>query len=285
MKAIEFTKQGKAIITTDDFCVSNGVDNTTVELIKMGALNTVSSFVTTERFNTSIIKLHNLKTNIGLHLDFTFGNALSIKGKSLITDETGSFNQTFAQILFLSIFKPQKMKELIQCEAKAQILKLIEFIPQPTHIDGHQHIHTIPLVSKIIQKLAKEHNIPRIRIINESIFQWQVLNIFNIKNTIKLLLLRTLEVFNKHQSSIYFISIFHTCKIKADYIKNYNIPKGFDNIEIMLHVGNTELDGENTSKEKSHLQSKWRDVECKMAKELASINKNSVSLKDVIFYK
>ena len=268
MKAIEFIKQGKAIITTDDYSISNGVDSATVELIKMDALNTVSSFVTTEKFKTSITKLSNIKTNIGLHLDFTFGKALSIKGKSLITDDKGNFNKTFIQILFLSIFRQQKVKQLIQSEAKAQILKLIEFISKPTHIDGHQHIHTIPLVSKIIQKLAKEHNIPRIRIVNESIFQWQVLNILNIKNIIKLLLLRTLEIFNKHKSSIYFISIFHTCKIKADYIKNYNIPKGFDNIEIMLHVGNTELDKENISKEKLHLQSKWRNIEYKAAKAL-----------------
>jgi predicted glycoside hydrolase/deacetylase ChbG (UPF0249 family) len=283
MKAIDFVTQGMAIVTTDDFSISDGVNNTTVELVKMDALNAVSSFVTTEKFSTSIIKLSNSKTNIGLHLDFTFGKAISIKGKSLITDEKGQFNKTFTQILFLSFFKPQRMKEIIQSEARAQILKLIEFIPKPTHIDGHQHIHTIPLISKTIQKLAKEHNISRIRTINEKILQWQVLNIFNIKNIIKLLLLRTLEIFNQHKSAVYFISIFHTCKINGDYLKNYNIPRGFDKIEIMLHVGNTEIDKNNTTKEKVHLQSKWRNIECKVAKELSSINKDLVSLKDVIF--
>ena len=283
MKAIDFVTQGMAIVTTDDFSISDGVNNTTVELVKMDALNAVSSFVTTEKFSTSIIKLSNSKTNIGLHLDFTFGKAISIKGKSLITDEKGQFNKTFTQILFLSFFKPQRMKEIIQSEARAQILKLIEFIPKPTHIDGHQHIHTIPLISKITQKLAKEHNISRIRTINEKILQWQVLNIFNIKNIIKLLLLRTLEIFNQHNSAVYFVSIFHTCKINMDYLKNYNIPRGFDKIEIMLHVGNTEIDKNNTTKEKLHLQSKWRNIECKVAKELSSINKDLVSLKDVIF--
>ncbi len=286
MKAIEFIKHGNAIITTDDYSISNGVDSATVELIKIDALNTVSSFVTTEKFKTSITKLSNIKTNIGLHLDFTFGKALSIKGKSLITNDKGNFNKTFIQILFLSIFRPQKVKQLIQSEAKAQILKLVEFIPKPTHIDGHQHIHTIPLIFDIIQKIAKEYNIPRIRIINESIFQWQVLNIFNIKNTIKLLLLRTLGKFNKYKSSVYFISIFRTCNINTRYIQKYNIPKNFKTIEIMLHVGNTEIDKENTSKEKLHLQSKWRNIEYKTAKELqviTSSNKNSVLLKDVIF--
>lgn len=273
MKVNDFNAKN-IIITSDDFAISKGVDETVLELCKIGALNSVSSFVVTERFTSSIAKLKQTNVNIGLHLSLTFGKALTVTRHSLITDGNGNFNKSFVQILFLSFAKPTELQKIIEPEIKAQLATLMQHIASPSHIDGHQHIHTIPAVFEVVKKLQKEFNIPRVRIINEKFWQKYLFNPVNITGTIKLAILRLLGAWNGVKSDTYFISIFRTCKIDKNFIDNYKTPNGFKNVEIMLHTGNFNIDCDNLSKERNHLTSKWRNIETQFAKEF--LNRENV---------
>jgi hypothetical protein len=104
-----------------------------------------SVLVTSERFD-AIDKSQLPKGVIGLHFDLTFGKAISIGGKSIITDENGNFNKSFAQIMLLCVIKKKEMQALISKEIKAQLQKLKEMFGIISHIDGHQHIHMNPLI-------------------------------------------------------------------------------------------------------------------------------------------
>ena len=267
MKITEFKKEN-LIITADDFAISQGVDETILNLCKIGALNSVSCFTVTKRFEKSAEELKKTNAKIGLHLSLTFGKALTINGKSLITDEYGNFNKSFIQILMLSIFKKKEFQKLIAPEVKAQFEKLKACVLNVSHIDGHQHIHTIPAVFEIVKNLQ----VPRIRIINEKFLQKHVLNPQNIVGTIKLALLRLLCAFNGKKSDVYFVSIFKTCKIEMNFIQNYKTPKGFEKVEIMLHPGNCDVDANDKSKESGHLKSKWRNAETQFAKDFLGKN-------------
>lgn len=272
MRVSDFT--GNKIITADDFGISAGVDETIIELCRDKYLNAVSTFVTTERFRGSISKLIKTDVKIGLHLSLTFGYALTLHGKSLITDENGNFNRSFMQILFLSVYRRKQIGELLEKEIAAQLAELQKYVI-PSHIDGHQHIHTIPLIFKIVQKLQEKNNIPRIRIINERFLRRNILNPKNALGTVKLAILRFLGFINGVKSATYFISIFRTCKMDSEFVQNYIIPDGYRSIEIMLHPGNTKADQGNESKEYRHLQSFYRNVERETAKQISS-NRNHV---------
>ncbi len=264
MKVIKFIKQKKAIIVADDFTMSEGVDESISKLLEQNRIHYTSTLVTSDRFKNLISnakQINNIKSKIGLHLDFTFGKAVSIKEKSLITDDNGYFNKGFIHILYLSIIKSKQLQSLVAQEIKSQIELLQQIISTPTHIDGHQHIHMIPLIWKTLDKINQQYKIPRIRFINESIFRWQILNIFNIKNTAKLILLKILGFFCKNKCDLYFVSILNTCKISNKIISTYKVPKKYKKIEIMIHPGDSKIDRNNQSKERIHLTSKLRDKE------------------------
>ncbi|MEO0348317.1 MAG: ChbG/HpnK family deacetylase, partial [Pseudomonadota bacterium] len=147
MKAIDYIRQKRAIITADDFAISEGVDQTIIKLMQVGKISRTSVLVTSSRAPSSVKQLLKItKNGIGLHLDFTFGRALSISGSSLLTDNNGNFNRGFGQILLLSLLFPVKMRQLVANEIKAQTIALKKMGANISHIDGHQHIHMIPLI-------------------------------------------------------------------------------------------------------------------------------------------
>ena len=51
------------------------------------------------------------------------------------------------------------------------ILKIKEQGIEISHIDGHEHIHIIPSINKIVRRLAKKYQIERVREINENFFE------------------------------------------------------------------------------------------------------------------
>ncbi|MFT4967593.1 MAG: putative glycoside hydrolase/deacetylase ChbG (UPF0249 family) [Candidatus Deianiraeaceae bacterium] len=264
MKASDYIKKGMAVITADDFAISDGVDSAIIALLRKKKIHRASIFTTTLKLKYLWKELtqKNIDTSsIGLHLDFTFGRSIVLRQKSLLTNEIGDFKHSFIAILLMSVFKKKKLQELVRREIDGQILALKEFNPKFLHIDGHQHTHMIPLIFKELVKACEKHNIPNIRYINETIFQWKIFNPFNIKNTVKLFLLRFLGIFCKYKADTYFVSILNTCKISANVIKQYKVPIGYKKVEIMLHPGNSTKDAGNTSKEKKHLLSLHRDIE------------------------
>ena len=256
----EHIQQNRAIIIADDFAMSSGTDSAIVELLLAKKLHATSALVTSERFN-AVDQSQLPQGVVGLHFDLTFGKAISIGGKSIITDENGNFNKSFTQIMLLCILKKKEMQALISKEVKAQLQKLHEKFGAISHIDGHQHIHMNPLIFREIQKYAKEFAVPRIRFINEKIFQRRAFLPSNFVNLIKLILLRTLGFFCNYRSKTYFVSILHTCKISKEILETYQVPKGFNGIEIMLHPSNSHLDFNTTNKEKPHLLSPFREIE------------------------
>ena len=50
---------------------------------------------------------------------------------------------------------------------RSQIVKCIQAGIRPVFINGHQHLHLLPGIVNIVIRLAKEYNIPYIRIVNE----------------------------------------------------------------------------------------------------------------------
>ncbi len=255
-----YIEQGRAVIIADDFAMSQGTDSAIAKLLHEKKITATSVLVTSNRFDSNpAVELP--ENSVGLHLDFTFGKAVSIVGKSLMTDEIGNFNKSFVQIMLLCVYKKNEIKDLLSKEIDAQILKLKAKYGNIMHIDGHQHIHMNPLIFHEVKHLAEKHNIPRVRFINEKLFHLRMIFPSNWANTIKLLLLRTLGIFCRFKTDIYFVSILHTCKISKHILDSYQVPKQYQKVEIMLHPSEPSLDLHTQNKEKVHLLSKFRLIE------------------------
>lgn len=232
----------KIIINADDLGLSLGVNEAILRAHNEGYLTHASLMANTDFFDHAIKEIipksKNLK--VGLHINLTCCKALSENCE--ISDINGSLNNNFIKLLFLR--KTKKVLKSIENEIETQLLKLKNNNVDISHIDGHEHIHIIPSINKIVNKIAKKYNIERIREINEDFstsFKYN-LRTASIANVIKLFLLKFLSQFNSNSKKVEFYSILNTCEINEENLFNYLQNTENKTIEIMVHPSLSQLD-------------------------------------------
>jgi chitin disaccharide deacetylase len=262
------------IISADDFGISPGVNHAIIEAHNNGFLTHTSLFACGD-YTEEAVQLalpHTGKLHIGLHINLSIGKSvLGYDRIPLLVTEEGSFKYGFASLLLKCSSGSNALRQQIHDEIEAQIIRLQQLGVTISHMDGHRHIHMIPVIWNIVTELAAKYHIPRIRHINENIIHTtcNTRNVTFLLNggIIKYLLLRALALINGSNSSVYFFSILHSCQISAKMLESLTLPKGYDAIEIMLHPGNTEMDKllRPDHPERAHILSPNRDMEFKAA--------------------
>lgn len=262
--------QNKIIFNADDFGISLGVNAAIKKAYVDGILNSASLMVNQKYAKDAVglaAQMPDLK--LGLHVNLT--NEMPTtdpKEIPLLTGKDGKFKNGFLKLLLLSIFKSKALKKEIETETEAQILKALKMGVQIEHIDSHRHVHMIPLIFEVFLKLKQKYNINRIRTINE--FALMTLKTNKDKRflfdggLIKYFLLKFFYFLNGYQSKTYFYTMLYTCKLSRDHFEKVLIPRGYDDVEIMIHPSMTEIDQQNTNDIfDQNVLSTWRDKELK----------------------
>lgn len=231
----------KIIINADDLGFSPGVNQAILKAHNQGFLTHASLMANTDYFDDAVseilAKCKELK--VGVHVNLTCAKPL-FKENKIATE--GFLKNDFVKLLFKR--KTKKVLHSLEKEIEMQILKIKNAGIEISHIDGHEHVHIIPSINKIVRKLAKKYNIDRVREINESFitsFKYN-LRTASFANIIKLMLLRFLQLYNKNNNNVKFYSILNTCEINEENLFQYLENADYKIVEIMLHPGITALD-------------------------------------------
>lgn len=232
----------KVILNADDLGFSKGVNEAILQAHQNGYLSHASLMANTKYFDHAISEVipncPHLK--IGVHVNLTCAAPLFSEN---ILSSNAVLRNTFITLLFRR--KTKKVLEHLEKEIELQILKIKNVGLEISHIDGHEHVHIIPSINKIVRKLAKKHRIPRVREINENVFESYQFNgrTASLANVIKLLLLKFLSLFNENSGKIGFYSMLNTCEINArnlfPFLKN---TKNYHTVEVMVHPGIIGID-------------------------------------------
>ena len=107
-------------------------------------------------------------------------------------------------------------------------------------------MHTIPLIFKVLLKLKEKYAIKRIRVISEN----AVMTIKTNKSLaylfdgglIKYFLLKFFYILNGYRSKTYFYTMLYTCKLSKEHFKKVLVPRGFEEVEVMIHPSRIETD-------------------------------------------
>jgi len=235
-------KYKKIQFHADDFGRSKEISNNILKCVKFGFVNSVSVMINHD--NDSHKNLKKLKdVNIRLHLNLTeFPKSESDK------------NLSFLKLIFLnSIQKKKVIKEI-----NSQINKFIKiYRPKELKIDGHEHIHMIPWISKYLLK-QKIFKIKELRNANEKLMLPRLIDLMNFnyyRNVIACITLKIMFFFQKTKlNSPQFAGLLysgmqnkHTIKKSLNFFKE----KNYTNCEILVHPGYSSL------KEKSKIEEKF----------------------------
>lgn len=236
------------IFNADDFGISKGVNAAIVKAHREGILNSASLMIN-QKYAAEAVKLAKEmpELEMGLHVNLTNEYpAASAQEIPLLVDGQGKLKNGFVNLLLLSFFKPRQLRLQVEIEMRAQIAKYLTTGLPLQHLDSHRHVHMIPQIFKIMRKLQKEFEVPRIRVMNENIFNTLKYNhnkswLFD-GALIKYVLLRFLCWWNGYKNDVYFYTLMYTCKIAKEQFSGVKIPQGYKAVEIMIHPGMPEID-------------------------------------------
>ena len=160
----------KKIFNADDFGISKGVNAAIVQAHKEGILNSASLMINQKYAKEAIEAAKQMPDlEIGLHINLTNEEpAANPKDIPLLVDEKGKLKNGFVNLLILSFLHPCELARQVEIEIRAQIAKYLQSGLKLAHLDSHRHVHLIPVIFKVVQKLAKEHKVGRIRVMNEN---------------------------------------------------------------------------------------------------------------------
>ncbi len=266
-------EKNKLRFNADDAGMSKGVNHGISKLIKKGGLYSFSIFTNGQYVEDAVsIAKKNSQVKIGLHFNLTTGPSISGHNKlPLLTDSNNNFKYGFVGLCFAILTYGKKILKEIEVELLAQLKYLKQHKLKIDHINAHHHAHVIPGIFNIVSRIAKQNDIPNIRIINEKLFHTLSLSTDNSflwnSNIIKFAILKTFTFINSISCNVstkaYFFSILYTCNISKELLEGFSVPKGFDYAEIMIHPGDSEIDKKDKSLyyEQNSLFSENRDME------------------------
>lgn len=160
----------KLIVNADDFGISESVNLGIVEACVEGIVTSTTIMANGNAFENAI-KLHKERPDldIGVHICLVGEEPLSNTASVPSLVDNRGFLLGSAQLFVKKYFRKQLNPSELEAEIEAQIKRVVDTGITVSHIDGHQHLHMLPGVLRIVLRLAKKYNIRAMRIPGESI--------------------------------------------------------------------------------------------------------------------
>ncbi len=150
------------ILCADDYALTNGISRAIIELAEARRISATSAMTTTPHWPSHATWLARARSQIavGLHLNLTQGSPLTAMANL-------APNRTFpgvAKLTALALGGRLKADELrIEIERQLSAFES-ELGFAPDHIDGHQHVHVLPIVrSALLDVLSQRFGKGRVR--------------------------------------------------------------------------------------------------------------------------
>ena len=142
----------RLIVTADDVGLDRGMTAGAIEAHRNGIVTACSIVANGREFDDAVARLRDCPSlEVGVHLTL-------VEEKSLTTGEPMPRNW---QRFLVSRFGD------VEGELRLQIEKVLVSGLRITHLNGHQHLHQLPRVSKIVRRLADEYGIWYVRVVND----------------------------------------------------------------------------------------------------------------------
>lgn len=101
--------------------------------------------------------------DLGVHLNLTQGRPLTRDFPSELLDEDGRFPGPLG--FFRRLHRHgRRLRRQIEAELSTQVEVLLDHGLSPTHLNGHQYIEMMPVVSSLIPRLVEQYAIPAVRV-------------------------------------------------------------------------------------------------------------------------
>ncbi len=157
------------IVNADDLGWTEGVNRGILEAFRNGIVTSTSLLANGGAFAEGVALAHAAPgLGVGVHLNLSDGTPVAERETltSLLNDK-GKFAGGPESLLLRRVRRGLSCEE-VEREWDAQIQKVRKAGIEPTHLDGHKHVHMLPGLFEVALRLAKRHGIAAIRVSHEA---------------------------------------------------------------------------------------------------------------------
>lgn len=150
------------IVNADDLGVSSEVNDAIFGLMATGRVTSSTMLANGPLLAEAAVRGRGFpRCSIGVHLNLTQFEPLTCdSGLDPILNEKGEFNSNrIREIKVGSLLRKAIFKEWV-----AQIDRLRALGVEPSHIDSHHHVHTIPSLFLVLKRVQKATDIRKVRL-------------------------------------------------------------------------------------------------------------------------
>jgi predicted glycoside hydrolase/deacetylase ChbG (UPF0249 family) len=145
------------IVTADDVGLHAGMTEGAIRAHREGIVTACSIVANGAAFEDAVTRLRDVPSlEVGVHLTLVEERPLtSIRAPKKYTSFVPLY---LARVISIGA---------IERELRAQIERVMASGLRVTHLNGHQHLHLLPRIFRVVRKLAREHAIPYVRIVDD----------------------------------------------------------------------------------------------------------------------
>ena len=156
------------IVNADDLGWTEGVNRGIADAHRYGIVTSASLLANGSAFESGVELARSTPgLGVGVHLNLSDGDPVAPKEllTSLLNDQAELVGAP--ESLLIKLARRSLPIEEVELEWDAQIQKVRDAGVEPTHLDGHKHVHMLPGLFELALRLAKKHGIAAIRISHE----------------------------------------------------------------------------------------------------------------------
>jgi predicted glycoside hydrolase/deacetylase ChbG (UPF0249 family) len=152
----------RLILHADDFGETAEITAGICQAIEAGVVTSTSIMANMPGTEDALPRVPALadRASFGVHLNFCEGRPLT-RGTSLV-DEQGNFHGKRA--LFLRAVRGTLNLAELEAEITAQIARIHDARIRISHVDGHKHLHQLPVVRNAVARVLPRFGIERVRV-------------------------------------------------------------------------------------------------------------------------
>jgi len=153
------------IVNADDLGLNSMTNLAIVKSLLSGDVSSATIMSNMPAFDEacSLLAQHKIHDCIGIHLNLAGGPPLTslISRLPRFCNDQGYFDFKLPRrVLRLKSYEGEALYQ----EMDAQVERVLKAGIRPTHVDSHQHIHTVWPIGAIVIDLARKHGLPAVRI-------------------------------------------------------------------------------------------------------------------------
>ena len=154
----------RLIVNADDFGISEAVNHGIVDAHRRGIVTSTSLMANGRAFEHAVRLAKDCPTlDVGVHLTLTEEQPVAAGPATAALVDAGN---RFPPHLFHFAARYARGRiplAAVRAELDAQIRRVLQHGIVPSHLDGHQHVHVLPGVARVVAELANAHGIRTVR--------------------------------------------------------------------------------------------------------------------------